>query len=420
MPAAKAVPFAVPVKPFPEFKWRWASYEPTEGLNAPSINLAVLRAIRKHEGKRFSDTVLHKDLEVLDKELRHVLGRLHLARKTAQRNLFRNSRQYWVAFGLLKSSTTIELTPFGREVADGSVSMPDFAAATIKTLKLPNPLLEESATISQWKSAGIELSPLELILRILLAIEEKDAGVAHITGEELRVVAIPLTITSVAPKRIAEAVLMFRDGTLKGVSKWPDCAPGDNDPRMVREFLRFLYHYGYLDIDSFAARITDKTQFRLAQSSRGLVSAVLEMPTVASISGAASVAAAFEPFQQARREKTTSSRLARPQQRKFQREVMKSCGGHCVLTGEAIAEVLVAAHIWPVEENGSDHHSNGLALRSDVHILYDNHDIRICGNGDVILSARLLSHPTYSSLPKSITIPKSVNIEALNHRNSYL
>lgn len=39
----------VPVKPFPDFKWKWASLQCTESLNDPVILLGVLFRMRKLE-----------------------------------------------------------------------------------------------------------------------------------------------------------------------------------------------------------------------------------------------------------------------------------------------------------------------------------------------------------------------------------
>ena len=39
----------VPVKPFPDYKWRWASLQCTERLNDPVILLGVLFRMRKLE-----------------------------------------------------------------------------------------------------------------------------------------------------------------------------------------------------------------------------------------------------------------------------------------------------------------------------------------------------------------------------------
>jgi len=48
----------IPTKPFPAYKWRWASFQPSEGLNDPSVFLGVLRVFRNFEGEPTSSSAL--------------------------------------------------------------------------------------------------------------------------------------------------------------------------------------------------------------------------------------------------------------------------------------------------------------------------------------------------------------------------
>ena len=41
----------VPSKPFPDFKWKWACLQCTEGINDPVILLGVLFRMKKLEGR---------------------------------------------------------------------------------------------------------------------------------------------------------------------------------------------------------------------------------------------------------------------------------------------------------------------------------------------------------------------------------
>jgi putative restriction endonuclease len=43
----------------------------------------------------------------------------------------------------------------------------------------------------------------------------------------------------------------------------------------------------------------------------------------------------------------------------------------CCITGEITRDVIEAAHILPVSKGGEHRLDNGLALRADMHILYD-------------------------------------------------
>lgn len=59
-------------------------------------------------------------------------------------------------------------------------------------------------------------------------------------------------------------------------------------------------------------------------------------------------------------------------QQAFKALVLASYQRRCAITGERIKPVLQAAHIRPVTQGGVHRLDNGLLLRSDVHILFDN------------------------------------------------
>jgi len=109
-----------PRLPFPGFKWKWLSLLPTEGLLSPPVFLGVLRVLGKHEGEAPSSSKLRDDLELVEKETETDVD---LARTSSGRNLIRNSGQYWIGTGLYKKQRgKIELTPFGKKVADGRIN----------------------------------------------------------------------------------------------------------------------------------------------------------------------------------------------------------------------------------------------------------------------------------------------------------
>jgi hypothetical protein len=97
------MPLAPPKKPFENYKWRWATLTPTEGLNLPPVYLGVLRVLYNHEGRSASSPSVRRDLRSVERDLRGIISsRVSLARKKTDRNLFRNSQQYWKALGLLQ------------------------------------------------------------------------------------------------------------------------------------------------------------------------------------------------------------------------------------------------------------------------------------------------------------------------------
>ena len=108
----------VPEKPFSDFKWKWACLQCTEGLNDPVILLGVLFRMRKLEllnkGIKYSSDEFARELIELSKDTEESVG-VDLARRTGERNLIRNSGQYWRALNLIVPggrSGKIELTDF--------------------------------------------------------------------------------------------------------------------------------------------------------------------------------------------------------------------------------------------------------------------------------------------------------------------
>ncbi len=69
---------------------------------------------------------------------------------------------------------------------------------------------------------------------------------------------------------------------------------------------------------------------------------------------------------------TIYERESRPGQRIFKAALLAAYGGACAVTHEHSLPVLDAAHIRPYAEEGPDHVSNGLLLRTDLHRLFDD------------------------------------------------
>lgn len=65
---------------------------------------------------------------------------------------------------------------------------------------------------------------------------------------------------------------------------------------------------------------------------------------------------------------------SRPGQAKFRKEVLQRCNQRCVVTGCDTIEALEAAHIIPFSDSilsDQENPRNGIALRADVHTLFD-------------------------------------------------
>lgn len=71
------------------------------------------------------------------------------------------------------------------------------------------------------------------------------------------------------------------------------------------------------------------------------------------------------------------ARKVRRGQKAFRDILLKLYSGKCAITGEGPPVVLEAAHIWEHASSGVNHSSNGLLLRADMHILFDERLINI-------------------------------------------
>jgi len=399
-----------PTLPFEGYKWRWAAVECTEGLNEPPVFLGVLRAMRKYEGRAPSDA---RFINALQEVKNNTRTRIDLAR-TPQRNLVRNSGQYWKAFDLLRDTRgAISLTPFGRKIADGKITQTEFATTIVKTLQLPNPRIESDT--SRWQSAGLTIKPLELILKILGELKKSGGPQqAYLTRGELVGIVIPLAGEQSPVSKHVRAVRMFRTGQLD-LSGWPDCAPSANDKRIAGEFLLFLNHYGFCHRQK--GRTNDEDKYELAMLEPGEIKELVDLDTQGLTSTRAfqKIANTQLPAVGERR-RAMMQVLERPQQAKFRRDVLIASQTTCLVTGVRLSAVLEAAHIIPVKRKGTDNVDNGICLRADIHLLFDTGHLRIQPNGHTHLSNSASRVALYRSLPSRVTIPPFVKIGNLKWR----
>ena len=405
----------IPKLPFPDFKWKWASLQCTESLNDPVILLGVLFRMRKLEtnGLKYSSPEFAHELEELSNDVKDSIG-INLAGRTGDRNLIRNSGQYWRAVGLLEDGDRtglIRLTEFGRRVADRDVTQTEFAAITIQTFKLPNIKIQNPDECQMWLDSGLVLYPLRLLLSIAKELNAQDES--FITTEELIKIVIPLSSN---PNTTVDDYIHFilwyrtKDITLIG---WPDCCPRDNDTRIAREYLLFLSNYGYLVKSEGKTRMTEQYAYNslldneitniLAEktSDQSLIQAVTQIRTK-------EIAAEIE------KKRVDENTRTRPNQAKFRKEVLQACE-RCIITNVTMSEVLEAAHIKPFKYHGEDTVANGFAMRMDIHLLFDSGHLRISEKGDILLSTR--ARMDYgATIPPRIVLPDFTNTEFLKWR----
>ena len=409
---------AEPIKPFPSYKWRWLSVQPTEGLLKASVFMGVLRALHGHQGEPYNSVGLYEDLQLVQAETGTAVN---LAR-SPDRNLFRNSGQYWRGTGLIDPlAGHIGLTELGRNVAQGTISRDDFVALMVRNTVLPNPLTYGSLELRRWRDVGLRIKPFEFILAVMNSLG-KHSGLtqAFLTPVELIDIVIPLAGAKTAIDDVARDIRAHRLGDLN-ISAWPNCAPQANDRRLAREFLLFLEHFGVCRTDDSTERYEQK--FMLDQVSdddaqpnarHSFIEDASLVDEEVAISTTSEILAIVE------RRRILANSIERPGQRRFRRGVLEAAGGRCVLTDETTSEVLEAAHIIPVEHGGADRVGNGLCLRVDIHRLFDKGRIRVRRNGDVTLFGNLEASVSYSGLPERIAFPQSVNLENVAWREKYL
>lgn len=406
----------IPTKPFPDFKWKWACLQCTEGLNDPVVLLGVLFRMRKLEPMdvKYSSPEFAKELVDLADAIKDTnLVGVDLARRTGERNLIRNSGQYWRAIGLIEPgdrSGKIRLTEFGRRVADHDISQAEFAAITIQTFKLPNPQIQSEEECKQWLSNKLVLYPLRLLLEIECELYAKGQG--FVTPDELVKIIIPLSGCHAELQDYINFILWYRAGEISLIG-WPNCCTGANDFRIAREYLLFLSNYGYVNCSDADTRSKEKYAIN-AQIIDEISEILKETPNDESLINALEEIRTTEVTSEIERKRVRAFHQVRPNQANFRKAVLKACQ-RCVITNVTMPEILEAAHIRPFKYNGEDTIANGFAMRTDIHTLFDTGHLRISVNGDVELSQRARMDYGWS-IPPKIVIPPFTNREFLKWR----
>jgi predicted restriction endonuclease len=96
------------------------------------------------------------------------------------------------------------------------------------------------------------------------------------------------------------------------------------------------------------------------------------------------------------RDLSFSPRAVRHEQSSFRDKVLERCGYRCVLTGCSVQATLEAAHLpgrdWRLHNEAED----GIALRVDIHRLFDAGLIRL--DGDMVIVSDDLARTEYAEL----------------------
>lgn len=403
-----------PTKPFPDYKWRWAVLTPTESLNEPPVFLGVLRVFNHFQNYAPSSKEIMDGLAVVQEETK---SKVDLVR-TQDRNLIRNSGQYWKALGLLQEAYgKVVVSPFGQLLATGKITQVEFATTVVKTLELPNRRIVEDT--ADWDVVGLKIKPLELVLDVLGNISERyGSNEAYISPFELVKIIIPLAGAKAPLVNYSDAIIQHRQGLID-ISKWPDCAPNSNDKRIAREFLLFLCNYGFCNVVR-TGKGNDNEKYLLASISKEEVIELHKLKFVQQdLDKVVKTIRETQIPANVERKRVTREVLERPYQNLFRKNILTAFNSTCLITGVSIENVLEASHIIDVQYNGSDKVENGLCLRSDIHQLFDSRHLRLLPNGEIILSEVAAAKNNYSKIPRQITIPDFINKDHLDWRVKY-
>jgi hypothetical protein len=113
-----------------------------------------------------------------------------------------------------------------------------------------------------------------------------------------------------------------------------------------------------------------------------------------------------ETLQDARR-RITASIVQRQGQPEFRRKLLIAYGGRCPMTDCDVESAIEAAHIIPYQGTQTNHPTNGLPLRADIHTLFDLHLLSIRPDTKEIVIAPELVGTCYQYLTdRKLTLPQ--------------
>lgn len=107
------------------------------------------------------------------------------------------------------------------------------------------------------------------------------------------------------------------------------------------------------------------------------------------------------------RDKVLREIAQRRGQKKFRQALLKAYGGACAISQTRVEPVLEAAHITPYLGEYTNHITNGLLLRNDLHTLFDLHLIKINPtSGKVEISSTLAATPYWRYHNRRLSLPR--------------
>ena len=107
------------------------------------------------------------------------------------------------------------------------------------------------------------------------------------------------------------------------------------------------------------------------------------------------------------RQRITASIVQRQGQAGFRRKLLIAYGGRCPITDCDVESAIEAAHIIPYQGTQTNHSTNGLPLRADIHTLFDLHLLSIRPDTKEVVIAPELVGTCYQDLAaRKVTLPQ--------------
>lgn len=151
--------------------------------------------------------------------------------------------------------------------------------------------------------------------------------------------------------------------------------------------------------DYISHRGREPANFMLAREEAGLVVGGLAVEEL--------VPEGFDPLDvEDARKKTLGAIVRRQGQPAFRRDVLRAYEGRCAVTGCRVVEVLEAAHIVGYRGVQTNHVTNGILLRADLHTLFDLGMVCVDQEYKLIVSSMLDDTEYEQWRLKVISLPK--------------
>jgi predicted restriction endonuclease len=104
-------------------------------------------------------------------------------------------------------------------------------------------------------------------------------------------------------------------------------------------------------------------------------------------------------------------------QKDFRAALLEAYGRRCAITGCAVEDVLEAAHITPYRGSLTNHVSNGLLLRTDLHTLFDCGLLAVDPETRTLVVADTLKSSSYAKLDGKLLRPPKAEAASPSKRN---